>query len=155
MLIQNNHIREILVDQALYYFIVFSKIFLTWSKERERDKLIKEAEKEREKQKQKYHVNLPPIDLKVLLRKIVIPRIKVGVIGCGNIGKKLLKNLIKIKDKKIFNFEIILSTRQPDKIINEFLDILDDNILITLNNEKIFEECEIIFLCIQPMQYRV
>ena len=152
MLIQNNHIREILVDQALYYFIVFSKIFLTWSKERERDKLLKEAQKEREKQKQKYHVNLPPIDLKVLLRKIVIPRIKVGVIGCGNIGKKLLKNLIKIKDKKIIDFQIQVSTRQPEKVMNELLDMLDKDISITLNNEKVFEECDLIFLCVQPAQ---
>ena len=152
MLIQNTHIREILIDQALYYFFIFNTIFMTWFKEKETEKLLKEEEKERAKQIQKYHVTLPPIDMKKILKKIVIPGIKIGIIGGGNIGKKLLKNLIKIKDKKIFNFEIILSTRQPDKIINEFLDILDDNILITLNNEKIFEECEIIFLCIQPMQ---
>ena len=152
MLIQNNHIREILIDQALYYFYIFNKIFMTWYKEKETEKLLKEEEKERQKQIQKYHVTLPPIDMKKILKKIVIPGIKVGIVGGGNIGKKLLKNLIKIKDKKIFNFEIILSTRQPDKILNEFLDILDDEITITLNNEKIFEECEIIFLCIQPMQ---
>ena len=152
MLIQNTHIREILIDQALYYFFIFNKIFMTWFKEKETEKLLKEEEKEREKQIQKYHVTLPPIDMKKILKKIVIPGIKIGIVGGGNIGKKLLKNLIKIKDKKIFNFEIILSTRQPDKIINEFLDILDENICITLNNEKIFEECDIIFLCIQPMQ---
>ena len=152
MLIQNNHIREILIDQALYYFYIFNKIFMTWYKEKETEKLLKEEEKERQKQIQKYHVTLPPIDMKKILKKIVIPGIKVGIVGGGNIGKTLLKNLIKIKDKKIFNFEIILSTRQPDKILNEFLDILDDEITITLNNEKIFEECEIIFLCIQPMQ---
>ena len=152
MLIQNTHIREILIDQALYYFFIFNKIFMTWYKEKETEKLLKEEEKERQKQIQKYHVTLPPIDMKKILKKIVIPGIKVGIVGGGNIGKKLLKNLIKIKDKKIFNFEIILSTRQPDKILNEFLDILDDEITITLNNEKIFEECEIIFLCIQPMQ---
>jgi hypothetical protein len=29
---------------------------------------------------------------------------------------------------------------------------MDDDIHIILNNEKIFEECDIIFLCIQPMQ---
>ena len=152
MLIQNNHIKEILIDQALYYFFIFNKIFMTWYKEKETEKLLKEEEKEREKQIQKYHVTLPPIDMKKILKKIVIPGIKIGIIGGGNIGKKLLKNLIKIKDKNMINFEIILSTRQPDKITNEFLDILDDDIIITLNNEKIFEECEIIFLCIQPMQ---
>ena len=53
MLIHNTHIREILVDQALYYFMIFSKIFVTWSDERETDKLRKEEEKEREKQIQK------------------------------------------------------------------------------------------------------
>ena len=152
MLIQNNHIREILVDQALYYFFIFNKIFMTWYKEKETEKLLKEEQKERDKQIQKYHVTLPPIDMKKILKKIVIPGIKLGIIGGGNIGKKLLKNLIKIRDQKIINFEIILSTRQPDKITNEFLDILDDDITITLNNEKIFEECDIIFLCIQPMQ---
>ena len=152
MLIQNNHIREILIDQALYYFYIFNKIFMTWYKEKETEKLLKEEQKERDKQIQKYHVTLPPIDMKKILKKIVIPGIKVGIIGGGNIGKKLLKSFIKVKDKKIFNFEIILSTRQPDKIINEFLDILDDDIIITLNNEKIFEECDIIFLCIQPTQ---
>ena len=152
MLIQNNDIREILVDQALYYFFIFNKIFMTWYKEKETEKLLKEEQKERDKQIQKYHVTLPPIDIKKILKKIVITGIKLGIIGGGNIGKKLLKNLIKIRDKKIINFEIILSTRQPDKITNEFLDILDDDITITLNNEKIFEECDIIFLCIQPMQ---
>lgn len=152
MLIQNTHIREILVDQALYYFIVFSKIFSTWSKEREKDKLLKEEQKEREKQKQKYHVNLPPIDMKKLMKKIVIPRIKVGIVGCGSIGKQLFKNLIKIKDKKIIDFQIQVSTRQPEKVMNELLDLLDEDIYIGLNNEKIFEECDIIFLCIQPAQ---
>ena len=152
MLIQNTHIRELLVDQALYYFIIFSKIFLIWSKERETDKLIKEEQKEREKQKQKYHVNLPPIDMKKLLKKIVIPRIKVGIVGCGSIGKRLLKNLIKIKDKKIIDFQIQVSTRQPEKVMNELLDLLDEDIYIGLNNEKVFEECDIIFLCIQPAQ---
>ena len=132
MLIQNNHIREILIDQALYYFIIFSKIFNIWYKEKETEKLVKEEEKEREKQIQKYHVTLPPIDMKKILKK--------------------LENLIKIKDKNIYNFKIYVSTRQPDKIINEYLDLLDDNIQIFLNNEKIFEECDVIFLCIQPTQ---
>jgi hypothetical protein len=154
MLIQNNHIREILVDQALYYFRIFSKIYSIWSYEREKDKAIKEKEKEREKQKQKYHTSLPPIDMKALLKGIVIPKIKVGIIGCGSIGKKLLKSLIKIKDKKkkIIDFQIQVSTRQPDKLMNELLDLLDEDISIFLNNEKVFEECDLIFLCIQPVQ---
>ena len=152
MLIQNTHIREIIIDQALYYFFIFNKIFVTWFKEKETEKLVKEEQKERDKQMQKYHVTLPPIDMKKIFKKINVPGIKVGIVGGGNIGKKLLKSLIKIKDKNIFNFSILLSTRQPDKLIKEFLEILDDNILITLNNEKIFEECDIIFLCIQPMQ---
>ena len=90
--------------------------------------------------------------MKKLLKKIVIPRIKVGIIGCGNIGKNLLKNLIKIKDKKYIDFQIQVSTRQPEKVMNELLELLDEDILITLNNEKIFEECDIIYLCIQPTQ---
>lgn len=152
ILVQNDHIKEILINQAIYYFLIFSKIFLTWSKERETDKLIKEAEKEREKNKQKYHVELPPIDMKTILNKISIPRIKVGIIGGGNIGKKLIRHMIKVKDKKVIDFIIQISTRQPDKLTGELLDILDDDITISLNNEKVFEECDIIFLCIQPSQ---
>ena len=49
MLIQNNHIREIIIDQALYYFYIFNKIFMTWYKEKETEKLVKEEEKERNK----------------------------------------------------------------------------------------------------------
>ena len=36
--------------------------------------------------------------------------------------------------------------------MNELLDLLDEDIYIGLNVEKIFEECDIIFLCIQPIQ---
>ena len=74
-----------------------------WYKEKETEKLVKEEEKEREKQIQKYHVNLPPIDMKKILKKIVIPGIKVGVVGAGNIGKKILKKKkfkLKINSKK-------------------------------------------------------
>ena len=60
--------------------------------------------------------------------------------------------MIKIKEKKIIDFQIHVSTRQPDKIMNELIDILDDDVLINLNNEKIFEESDIIFLCIQAAQ---
>ena len=42
MLIQNTHIREILIDQALYYFFIFNKIFQTWFKQKETEKLLKE-----------------------------------------------------------------------------------------------------------------
>ena len=48
MLIQNTHIREILIDQALYYFFIFNKIFVTWYKEKETEKLVKEEQKERD-----------------------------------------------------------------------------------------------------------
>ena len=63
-----------------------------------------------------------------------------------------MKNLIKIKDKKIIDFQIQVSTRQPEKVMNELLDLLVNDIFITLNDEKVFEECDLIFLCVQPAQ---
>ena len=152
MLVQNSHIKEILVNEALYYFQIFSIIFSKLSKDREIEKLRKEEQKEIDKQKAKYHVTLPAIDMKKILSKVVVPRVKLGIVGCGNIGKKLLRSLIKIKDKKLLDFQIQISTRQPEKLMSEFLNELDDDIKIMLNNEKLFDECDIIFLCVQPTQ---
>ena len=146
--LQNSHVKEILIDQGLYYLYIFYLIFIEWNKEREIEKLTRE---ERQRQKKEYSsLNLPPIDMKQILKKVNIPILKVGIIGCGNIGSLLLKKLIQIKDNKILSFKILVSTRRPNNIGNDIKNSLDEDIKIFLDNEKIFEECDIIFLCVQP-----
>ena len=77
---------------------------------------------------------------------------KIGIVGCGHIGTSLLKIIIKIKDSGYINCKIYVSTRRPDIINSELYNSLDDTIEIFLDNEKIFNECDLIFLCIQPHQ---
>ena len=149
--LQNSHVKQILIDQSLYYLYIFSLIFNEWNKEREIEKATKE---ERLRQKKEYPSTsiLPPIDMKSIIKKVTIPILKIGLIGCGNIGSQLLKKLIEIKDNKILTFKILVSTRRPNNIGIDIKNSLDEDILIFLDNEKIFDECDIIFLCIQPHQ---
>jgi hypothetical protein len=90
--------------------------------------------------------------MKSIIKKVTIPILKVGLIGCGNIGSQLLKKFIEIKDNKVLTFKILVSTRRPNNIGIDIKNSLDEDISIFLDNEKIFEECDIIFLCIQPHQ---
>ena len=149
--LQNSHVKQILIDQSLYYLYIFSLIFNEWNKEREIEKATKE---ERLRQKKEYPSTsiLPPIDMKSIIKKVTIPILKVGLIGCGNIGSQLLKKFIEIKDNKVLTFKILVSTRRPNNIGIDIKNSLDEDISIFLDNEKIFEECDIIFLCIQPHQ---
>ena len=149
MYLQNSHIKEILIDQALFYFYIYSIIYIEWNKERQIEKAIKE---QNEKEKKNFNIVLPPIDPKKVIKKMGPIFIKIGIIGLGNIGTDLLRNFINIKDKKIFNLKILVSTRRPKNISLDILNDLDENIEIFLNNERIFQECDIIFLCIQPHQ---
>ncbi len=77
---------------------------------------------------------------------------KIGIIGCGHIGTFLLKNVIKLKDSEYINVKILISTRRPEIITSELFNVLDDNIEVFLDNERIFNECDLIFLCVQPHQ---
>jgi hypothetical protein len=49
-------------------------------------------------------------------------------------------------------YKLYVSTRRPKEIHNEILNLIDEDIEIFLNNQLIFQECDIIFLCIQPHQ---
>ena len=49
--LQNSHVKEILIDQGLYYLYIFYLIFIEWNKEREIEKLTRE---ERQRQKKEY-----------------------------------------------------------------------------------------------------
>jgi pyrroline-5-carboxylate reductase len=63
-----------------------------------------------------------------------------------------LKNIIKLKDSGYINVKILISTRRPEIITSELFNVLDDNIEVFLDNERIFNECDLIFLCVQPHQ---
>ncbi len=61
----------------------------------------------------------------------------IGIIGCGSIGEALAKYLIKIKDSNLINFKLIISTRRPNKIDEDIKNLIDENIQILLDNEKV------------------
>lgn len=61
----------------------------------------------------------------------------VGIIGCGCIGEALAKYFIKIKDSHLINFKLIISTRRPNKVDQDILNLVDENIEILLDNEKV------------------
>ncbi len=63
-----------------------------------------------------------------------------------------MKNIIKLKDSGYINVKILISTRRPEIITSELFNVLDDNIEVFLDNERIFNECDLIFLCVQPHQ---
>lgn len=77
---------------------------------------------------------------------------RIGLIGCGNVGNFLAKHLIAIKDSSIMNFKILISTRRPDRVDSDIINSIDDNIEIFLDNEKVFQEANLIFLCLLPHQ---
>jgi len=62
----------------------------------------------------------------------------VGIIGCGCVGESLAKYLIKIKDTNLINFKLIISTRRPNKVDEDILNLVDENTEILLDNEKVF-----------------
>lgn len=157
MYLHQDHIREILIYEALYYLNIFSNIY----NERIREKPVD----------RKSGTTLPLIrDTKIInttsiKQNTVVTNtfdnstinfsqtvIKIGIIGCGNVGSELLKKLVDIKDNKVYPYKIYVSTRRPDKITADILNRLDEDIEIFLDNEKVFRECDIIYLCIQPHQ---
>jgi hypothetical protein len=77
---------------------------------------------------------------------------KIGLIGCGNVGNFLAKHLIAIKDSSIMNYKILISTRRPNMVDTDIINSIDDNIEIFLDNEKIFQEANLIYLCLLPHQ---
>ena len=159
MYLHQAHIRQILIYESLYYLNVFSTIF----NERIKEKPISK----------KSMTTLPGIKETKILQTSSCKQnasvltntydystgnfpaqtqIKIGLIGCGNIGSELLKKLVEIKDNKIFSYKIFVSTRRPNKIDIDILNRLDEDVSVFLDNEKIMRECDIIFLCIQPHQ---
>ena len=117
MYLQNSHIKEILIDQALFYFYIYSIIYIEWNKERQIEKAIKE---QNEKEKKNFNIVLPPIDPKKVIKKMGPIFIKIGIIGLGNIGTDLLRNFINIKDKKIFNLKILVTKKFFKNVILYF-----------------------------------
>ncbi len=61
----------------------------------------------------------------------------VGIIGCGCVGEAIAKYFIKIKDCNLVNFKLIISTRRPNKVDQDILNLVDQNIEILLDNEKV------------------
>jgi hypothetical protein len=78
-------------------------------------------------------------------------KFKVGIIGCGRVGTELARHLIGIRDSSLYSgFQIMISTRRPECVNPDVLSSIDENIEVFLDNEKIFNEAHLIFLCILP-----
>ncbi|SHK56637.1 pyrroline-5-carboxylate reductase [Clostridium cavendishii DSM 21758] len=73
---------------------------------------------------------------------------KIGFIGCGNMGKAMLGGIIK--SGKVKNDDIMASAKSQntiDKIKREF------NVKTTLNNREVVVESNIIILAVKPYLY--
>lgn len=159
MYLHQDHIRQILIYESLYYLNVFSTIFNERVREKPKSKKsmttlpgIKET---KTVQTSSYKQNASVLTNTYDYSTGNFPaqtQIKIGLIGCGNIGSELLKKLVEIKDNKIFSYKIYVSTRRPNKIDIDILNRLDEDVSVSLDNEQIMRECDIIFLCIQPHQ---
>lgn len=70
---------------------------------------------------------------------------KIGIIGCGNMGRAMLNALLKSSD--ISNDDIIVSTKREnsaEKIRNDF------KVKTTLVNSEVAEKSNILFLAVKP-----
>ncbi|KAH0786283.1 late competence protein ComER [Histomonas meleagridis] len=70
----------------------------------------------------------------------------VGVIGCGSIGSKFIRNLIKLKI--VSPSQIRVSSRTPSKAK------LRCNLDVISSNTEIASQCTVLFLFILPFQFR-
>lgn len=73
----------------------------------------------------------------------------IGFIGCGNMGKAMLKGILN--SKEINNNNIIVSTKSEESknnIINNF------NVKCTTNNSEVASFSEILFLAVKPNMYK-
>ena len=70
---------------------------------------------------------------------------KIGILGCGNMGRAMLSALLKSSD--ISNDDIIVSTKSEtsaEKIRNDF------KVKTTLVNSEVAEKSNILFLAVKP-----
>lgn len=77
-----------------------------------------------------------------------VPPFKIGIIGCGQVGTMVLTKLIEVAHS-FNNLQLIVSTRQPH-LLRPFKE--EFGIQAEFNNEKVFAECDLIFLCVLPSQ---
>ena len=77
-----------------------------------------------------------------------MPPFKIGIIGCGHLGTMILTKLLEISGS-FNNLKILVSTRQPH-LLRPF--VQEFGIVAEFNNERIVQECDIIFLCVLPSQ---
>lgn len=74
---------------------------------------------------------------------------KIGFIGCGNMGKAMLKGLLN--SNKISKDDIIVSTKSEESkknIVDEF------GVKCTLNNIEVAKDSEVLFLAVKPNMYK-
>lgn len=78
--------------------------------------------------------------------------IHIGIIGCGILGCELLKTLIFIKNNNKAKLKITISTRRPNDTAKLFVSN-DKDIEFILDNEYVFDNCDVIYICTQSHQF--
>src|SRR3989338_3196564 len=67
---------------------------------------------------------------------------KVGIVGCGNLGLSLLKGI----HEALPEVEIVASKRHIDSL----QDYANPQVTITSDNARVLAECDILLVCLKP-----
>jgi len=122
---RNHAVRTCMVGQACYLVAIIN----------EGKRIIFEEQEKTIEQKQK-----PWKD--VAERK----PLRIGILGCGGLGKSLARNLQKFSD--IHTKELLISTRQPE-LLTEFIGA---GISCFFDNKKLVKSTDLTFICCLPSQ---
>ena len=125
-------VRNVLMLQCVFYASVYNDLMLYKHAFLNTDP--NEAAKSTSSRNQSSHSDMPPF--------------KIGIVGCGQLGTMILTKLIEVSSS-FNNLQIIVSTRQPH-LLRPFKQ--EFGIQAEFNNEKVFAECDIIFVCVLPGQ---
>ena len=71
---------------------------------------------------------------------------KLGIIGYGSMGRMFINKFITSKTLN----KVFLSNRSREKLFQ----IKDDRIIICNSNSELSEKCEIIFICVKPLEVK-
>eukprot|EP00347_Sterkiella_histriomuscorum_P012858 403366953 len=98
-------------------------------------------------------------DMLVSSQASEIQPLKIGIIGCGQLGTMILTKLLETQSKlqqclnsfldQFDGLKLFVSTRQPH-LLRAFQQ--EFGVYVDFNNERVAAECDIIFLCVLPFQ---
>ncbi|KAL0491413.1 NADP-dependent oxidoreductase domain-containing protein [Acrasis kona] len=145
--------RDIISLQCLFVVLVVSR-----TKRVIQESLMQERTKEMSRES--YFIKSKHLNREVM--------IKIGIIGCGSVGKSVLEALLFYKDTPFKPNNIVICTRRPTTTLGatlcnfgpSTLDKKDPPRIASLKLDKVVDDnkqvinsrCDVIILCIQPSQ---